>query len=94
MMDVIDLDGLNGLNGLDGAGGWNGVYKDGMVFQLLVCGHDAGCILEDWYRDRMKGDLRVRRAKTLGCCVIETTDLLFAARVIRRNPGTRVHVRE
>lgn len=51
-------------------------------YQLLVKKGSLGLIVEDWL---LYGacDLRLRRAKTQGCRVVEVSDPLYAARVIK-----------
>lgn len=51
-------------------------------YQLLVKGDNVGMVIDDWMYSG-KCDLRLRMAKTRGCRVIETTDALYAARIVR-----------
>ena len=69
-------------------------YKEGTIFQLLLKGSEAAGVVEDWYYQNMKVDLRLRRAKTKGCCVIETTDVLFASRILLYHPSAKVNIKE
>lgn len=69
-------------------------YKPGTLFQLLMKGCDAAGVVDDWYYQAMKADLRIRRARTEGCIVIETTDILFASRTLSYHPTTKVNIKE
>jgi hypothetical protein len=51
-------------------------------YQILVKCDRLGGIIEDWMRCG-KCNLTLRVAKTDGCSVIETTDPLYAARIIK-----------
>ena len=51
-------------------------------YQLLVKGERVGGIIEDWMHTGT-ADITLRIAKTKGCRVIETTDPLYAARIIK-----------
>ena len=66
----------------------------GDVFRLLIKGNTAREIVDDWYEGNQKCDIRLRRAKTPGCVVIETTDTLFAHRILRHYPTCRVSIKE
>ena len=50
-------------------------------YQLLVKGDNVGMVIDDWMYSG-KCDLTLRMAKTQGCRVIETTDTLYAARMV------------
>ena len=51
-------------------------------YQILVKGDRVGAVIEDWmYKGQC--DLTLRMAKTKGCRVIETTDALYAARIVK-----------
>ena len=51
-------------------------------YQLLVKGDNVGMVIDDWmYRGNCS--LTLRMAKTKGCRVIETTDALYAARIVK-----------
>ena len=50
-------------------------------YQILVKKDHLGMVIEDWmYSGTCK--LTLRMAKTKGCRVIETTDPLYAARIL------------
>ncbi|MBQ7683286.1 MAG: RNA polymerase subunit sigma [Bacteroidaceae bacterium] len=51
-------------------------------YQILVKKGLVGLIVEDWLW-HSGCDLRLRKAKTQGCRVIETTDTLYAARIVK-----------
>lgn len=51
-------------------------------YQILVkCGR-LDSVLDDWIYSG-KCDITLRMAKTKGCRVIETTDALYAARIVK-----------
>lgn len=51
-------------------------------YQILVKGDHVGRVIDDWVYSG-KCDLTLRMAKTQGCRVIETTDPLYAARIVK-----------
>lgn len=51
-------------------------------YQILVKGERVSGIIEDWMY-KGEADITLRKAKTKGCRVIETTDPLYAARIIK-----------
>ena len=63
-------------------------------YQILVKGDRMSMVLDDWlYRDQC--DLTLRMAKTNGCRVIETTDALYAARIVNYlHAEERVNIKE
>lgn len=69
-------------------------YTPGDVFQLCVQGAEVESVIDDWNQGRFATDIRLRRAKTKGYVVIETTDALFAQRVLMWHPSTRVHIKK
>ena len=69
-------------------------YPKGTVFQLLLSGHAAASVVNEWWETRTEADVRVRRAKTRGCVVLETESTIFAAHIIKLWPGTKVNVKE
>lgn len=64
------------------------------TIQLLVKSKEAGDIADDWATKDIECDLRIRRAKTHGCVVIETQDAVFANHVRRWHPGCQVRIKE
>lgn len=67
-------------------------YPSGTRFLLLVHHDDVAGIVDDWFEGNFCCDLRLRRAKTKGCIVVETTDALYASRIYRYHPGIRVEI--
>ncbi len=51
-------------------------------YQILVKGERVFGIIEDWMY-KGEADITLRKAKTKGCRVIETTDPLYAARIVK-----------
>lgn len=51
-------------------------------YQILVKNDRVEEIMAEWMMHGTS-DVRVRRAKTMGCCVIETYDPMFCARIIK-----------
>lgn len=49
-------------------------YTGNEVFQLLLKNEEVLSVLDDWLDRNIQSDLRVRRAKTKGCVVVETRD--------------------
>lgn len=50
-------------------------------YQLLVKSDNVEMVIDDWMFSG-KCDLTLRMAKTNGCRIIETTDPLYAARIL------------
>lgn len=69
-------------------------YTGHETFQLLVKGTEAAGIVEDWTERNLTCDLRIRRAKTKGCVVVETTDVLLARHILVWHPGCRVSIKK
>ena len=67
-------------------------YPPGTRFQVLLSGSRALSMLEDWLSGSWRADVRVRRAKTRGMVVLETEDVVYASRMVLRNPGCKVNV--
>ena len=68
-------------------------YREGKSYQLLLDSRAVSGIVDDWYDAGTKTDLRIRRAKTPGCAVIETGDVIFARRIQMAYPEVRVHIK-
>lgn len=64
----------------------------GTRYQVLLSYSDALSGLEDWMYGNWECDVRVRRAKTLKRVVLETTDVVFASRMVLRFSGCKVHI--
>lgn len=61
-------------------------------YQILVNGDRVTGVIDDWMHNG-KADITLRMAKTKGCRVIETTDPLYAARIIKwLNAAERVNI--
>lgn len=58
------------------------MYEDMDKYQILVKGDRVRGVIDDWMHSG-KCDLTLRMAKTRGCRVIETTDPLYAARMVK-----------
>ena len=69
-------------------------YPQGTVFLLLMKGSDAARVVEEWWDTSARADLRIRKAKTKGCTVIETEDMMFTSHVLSWWPGTKINVKE
>ena len=69
-------------------------FKGTERFQLLVKAREVAGIVDDWAERGIECDLRLRRAKTRGCVVIETRDPIYAANVKNWHPDCRVHIQE
>lgn len=69
-------------------------YKEGDTIQVLIHGSHIGVVMEDWLESRRECDIRVRRAKTKGCIVLETTDILYAAHIVQWFPDVKVNIKK
>lgn len=67
-------------------------YKPGTRFQLLVSGDGLQDIVYDWFDTNQECDLRIRKAKTPHCAVVETTSVMYANRILRYHPGIKVNI--
>lgn len=72
----------------------NNTYPAGTVFQLLMKSQEATSVVSEWMTMNRQEDLRIRRAKTPGHVVVETTGLLFASHIVQWWPDTKVNVKE
>lgn len=63
-------------------------------YQLLLKGSEAAGVVEEWAERNTESDLRIRRAKTPGHAVIETCDVMFAAKIRQMYPSCRVNITE
>ena len=64
------------------------------LFQLLVRNADARSVVEEWVERRIETDLRIRKAKTRGYRVIETTDILFAKYVMTHYRDCKINIKQ
>ena len=69
-------------------------YPQGTIFQLLVKAKEATSVVNEWLEMNRQEGLRIRRAKTPGHVVIETTGMLFVAHILQWWPETKVNVKE
>ena len=64
------------------------------LYQILLPGREALGVMEDWLECNIETDIRLRRAKTKGHLVIETTDTMFANRIRMWHPGCKIHIKD
>ena len=69
-------------------------YKEGDTIQVLIHGSHIGAVMEDWLEGNRECDIRVRRAKTKGCIVLETTDLFYAAHIVQWFPNVKTNIKK
>ena len=69
-------------------------YKEGDTIQLLIHGSHIGAVVEDWLDGNRECDIKVRRAKTKGCIVLETTDILYAAHIVQWFPNVKTNIKK
>ena len=66
-------------------------YQQGDTIYILLKKSQAESVMDEWLEGNWECDLMVHRsAKTKGCVVLETRDLMFAARIIQWQPYERV----
>ena len=51
-------------------------------YQILIRNRSLSLVVEDWM-EKAECDIRLRKAKTPGCRVVELTDPVYAARMIK-----------
>ena len=68
------------------------MHPAGTRYQVLLSGERALSMMDEWLVSSCRADLRVRRAKTAKMVVLETTDVVFASRMVLCNPGCRVNI--
>lgn len=69
-------------------------YTGNETYQILLKGHEAASVVSDWNERNIQTDLRVRRAKTKGCIVIETRDVMFANNIRIWHPGCQINIKK
>lgn len=69
-------------------------YRDGDIIQLLIPGCHIGTVMEDWLSRNRDCDIKVRRAKTRGCAVLETTDIIYAAHIVQWFSGVKTNIKK
>lgn len=66
-------------------------YRQGDTIYILLKKSQAESVMDEWLEGNWQSDLTVHRSqKTKGCVVLETTDLMFAARIIQWKPYEKV----
>ncbi len=66
-------------------------YRQGDTIYILLKKSQAESVMDEWLEGNWQSDLTVHRSqKTKGCVVLETTDLMFAARIIQWKPFEKV----
>lgn len=50
--------------------------------------------MDDWVECQRECDIRVRRAKTKGCVVLETTDAIYAAHLVLWFPSVKTNFKK
>lgn len=68
-------------------------YTGTETYQILLPAHEVAEISEEWIERKIESDLRLRRAKTEGCVVVETRDVIFARNIIVWHPGCQVNIK-
>ena len=72
----------------------NQLYKGTETFQLLIPADSSRSVIEEWMERGVQSDIRLRRARTRGCVVVETRDVMFAAFVQRGYRVLRVNIKD
>lgn len=70
------------------------VYPEGTVFQMLLKGCIASIVINEWWEASIQADVRVRRAKTPGHIVLETTDPVFTSHIVKLWRDTKINIKE
>ena len=68
-------------------------YND-KLYQLLLKGHEAAAVVDDWVERNIASDLRLRRAKTPGHIVVETRDVMYARNIQIWHPSCKVNIKD
>ena len=69
-------------------------YKEGDTIQLLIAGTHISAVIEDWLERHRECDIKLRRAKTKGCVVLETTDIIYAAHIVQWFPNVKTNIKK
>ena len=64
------------------------------LYQILLRRQEAEAVLEDWIAREVETDIRVRKAKTKGCVVIEVTDTLYANHIRMWHPDCKINIKD
>ena len=67
-------------------------HPEGTRYQVLLTAQRALTAMDDWISGNNTVDIRVRRAKTKGMIVIETTDVIYASHIVMFNPNCKVNI--
>lgn len=66
-------------------------YRQGDTIYILLKKSQAESVMDEWLEGNWQSDMTVHRSqKTKGCVVLETIDLMFAARIIQWKPYEKV----
>lgn len=66
-------------------------YQQGDTIYILLTKSQAESVMDEWLEGNWGCDLTAHRsAKTKGCVVLETRDLMFAARIIQWHQWKKV----
>ena len=63
------------------------------LFQILLKGSEAEGVVNDWLERNIQADIRLRRAKTRGHIVIETSDVMFARNIQVWHPSCKINIK-
>lgn len=63
------------------------------TFLILVKDSDTCDVVEKWVSRCIESDLRIRKAKTPGHRVIETSSVMFANYIRTHFPGCKIHIK-
>ena len=63
------------------------------LFQILLKGSEAEGVVNDWLERNIQTDIRLRRAKTRGHIVIETSDVMFARNIQIWHPSCKINIK-
>ena len=58
-------------------------YTGNELYQILLPGHEAAEVMEEWLERNIQADIRFRRARTKGCIV---------SRITQWHPGCKVNI--
>lgn len=69
-------------------------YTGNEIYQILLKGSEVTEVVEEWMERNIEADIRLRRAKTKGCFVVEVQDVIFASSIVRWHPGCQVNIKK
>ena len=64
------------------------------LYQILLTDQEVRAVADDWLGRFIQSDLRLRRARTKGHVVVETSDTLFANNIRIWHPSCRVNIKD